>query len=91
MASFNFPMWKVISSLVYILFRIKHSTNSIQLMLFNLKLNHPTAKDGGGSINKKDTHIVVQFSNELAGSIPKSLYPRKDLIPKNYFLKNFSI
>jgi len=30
-------------------------------MLFNLKLNHPTQKDGGGSINKKDTHIVVQF------------------------------
>jgi len=27
-------------------------------MLFNLKLNPQPEKDGGGSINKKDTHIV---------------------------------
>ena len=30
-------------------------------MLFNLISNHPTQIDGGGSIYKKDTHIVVQF------------------------------
>ena len=67
----------VVSNPWCINFSTKNPTNSIQLMLFNLKLNHPTAKDGGGSINKKDTHIVVQFSNELADSILKSLHPRK--------------
>jgi len=66
MASFIFPMWKVISSLVYILFRIKHSTNSIQLMLFNQKTQLRTLKGGCTPINKRGAHIVMLFFDILA-------------------------
>jgi len=58
MASFIFPMWKVFSSLVYILFRIKHSTNSIQLMLFNQKTQLRTLK-GGCTLQIKETPTLL--------------------------------
>ena len=60
MASFIFPMWKVISSLVYILFRIKHSTNSIQLMLFNQKTQLRTLK-GGCTLQIKGAHTLLCY------------------------------